>query len=108
MKEEDLGMAKDFTDEELRRELQTEQVKRYGNHGFAGLVCPHCNLHANVFVSYLWTFEWTCTCGSRSACCTQTDVLHDWKLAWDNPSVGPSREVINQTLRELGLHGLVT
>lgn len=96
------GIAQNFSEDDLKRILDTEEVKKHGNHGFAGLKCVHCALTSNVPVSYIWTFQWTCTCGNNNTC---NEERGKWQLPWGKPDIGPPKGVLNRILDELGLVG---
>ena len=95
------GIAQQFTEEELRRILDSDEIRK-GNHGFVGVTCVSCRRQSNVPVSYLWTFSWTCTCEFANI----TPPNHNpWLLPWQRPEIGPPRAMLNKILEEFGLHG---
>lgn len=96
------GIAQQFTEEQLRQILSSEEIRK-GNHGFVGVTCVSCRRQSNVPVSYFWTFGWTCTCGCTNT--TNHSMENPWPLPWEKPEIGPPRAELNKILEEFGLHG---
>ncbi len=99
MKQPIIGIAQNFSDDELLAILQSDEVKR-GTHGFLGFQCP-CGIRANVPVSFLWTCAWTCSCGKVNT----IEATEEPSSPWNDAGLGPSKAVINMMLGRLGLHG---
>jgi hypothetical protein len=97
-----LNLAQNFSYDELRQILSSEEVAKYGNRGFVGVQCSQCRIQANIPVSYFWSLSWTCACETENPC---NEDPGSWKSPWDTPGIGPSRELINLLLEEIGLQG---
>jgi hypothetical protein len=102
MKTPILNLAQNFNYDELRQILSSEEVARYRNCGFVGVQCSRCRIQANIPVSYLWSFTWTCQCEEENKC---NEDPGSWKSPWDYPGIGPPKMLINKLLEDLGLHG---
>lgn len=100
-----LGIAQNFTSAELFYILSSKEHLNFANQGFVGLRCSACGKHANVAVSYRWTLTWVCICGENNPGRTSPSKLHNWRIPWDEPNVGPERQILNLRLSELGFRG---